>query len=325
MLKIFLFLVLFAVIQPVSAAPLNFFNSLILKTTKLADSVPISRTDELVGALNKSGIVRKKLDQELALSGKFTPQLSNLVKQGVRQQEVKRLLQTLIHNPDPQLLAKLNDLDDVTRETALILAKGGQNLSNVLPDITKRGRLLSKGGSELVATVGLYGDNAAKQALRLEAALDAGKVIIPIGRQSISLADFGKVMTRFGDSSWTFWQKYVQPHWKIWLTSGALTVYLTNPEFFQDAAGNLTEEGFHQLTALAGAVAAGAVRGISVGTGEAVKQVSEAVQDSFSNNGYDAIGLGLLVLSLLLLLFARIRYYVFLPFRWLMRSPQKKD
>ncbi len=319
-----MFWVLFLVVQPVSAAPLNFFNSLILKTTKLADSVPISRTDELVGALNKSGIVRKKLDQELALSGKFTPQLSNLVKQGVRQQEVKRLLQTLIHNPDPQLLAKLDGLDDAARETALVLAKGGQSLTTVLPDITKRGQFLSKGGSELVATVGLYGDDAAKQALRLNAALEAGKVFVPAGHQIVSLADFGKVMTRFGDSSWSFWQKYVQPHWKIWLTSGALTVYLTNPEFFQDVAGNLTEAGFHQLTALAGAVAAGAVRGISTGTGEAVKQVSEAVQESFFSSGYNAIGLSLLGISLLLL-FARIRYYVFLPLRWLMGSPQKKD
>src|SRR5690606_14992921 len=94
-------------------------------------------------------------------------------------------------------------------------------------------------------------------------------------------ADFASALTRHGDATWNFWKQFVQPHWKLWTASGALAAYLANPEYFQDAAGGLTEAGFQRLTELMGEVTAAAIRGIGKGSDTAADAVSSAVRESY--------------------------------------------
>jgi hypothetical protein len=90
-------------------------------------------------------------------------------------------------------------------------------------------------------------------------------------------------MTKSSQASWQFWKTYVQPHWKLWLGSGALAAYLVNPEAFQNASAQLTEAGFQHLTELAGEVTAAAIRGTGQGAGQATYQVGRAVQETYFN------------------------------------------
>ena len=121
-------------------------------------------------------------------------------------------------------------------------------------------------------------------------------------------------MTRSGDASWTFWKNYVQPHWKIWLGTGALAAYLAAPDTFQDAAGRLTESGFQRLTELGGTAAAAAIRGIGKGSGKA----AETVKHALAITGTVLLGL------VLILMIRRFRHFIMEPFRWLHGIPARK-
>lgn len=94
-------------------------------------------------------------------------------------------------------------------------------------------------------------------------------------------------MTKTGESGWQFWQKYVQPYWKLWLGSGALAVYLNDPEQFQDAAGNLSEVGFRHLGLLMGEAFSGSHSRISQGTTEVVEKVVVETTAGFCKAGKD--------------------------------------
>ena len=99
--------------------------------------------------------------------------------------------------------------------------------------------------------------------------------------------------------------------------------YLANPEFFQDQGGRLTREGFEHLTKLVGIAVAEAVRGAVNGSGAAAENIATALGESFfrwDKLPYRIAGATVLV-ACTLLLFRRIRYWVFAPFRWLNQLP----
>lgn len=297
-------------------------DDLVRGTARVADEIPVQKIDDLVAELSKSRAAREAVDAELRKAGRIA-EGSQVARGAARSDEVFRLLRATTNQLDPSVLRRIESLDGASREAALILAKGGDDLARTVPDLATRARLLREGGAETVAAVGMFGPEAARAALRLDEAIRGGSVLVKGGTRAVSVADFGSVMTRFGDGSWTFWKQYVQPHWKVWAASGALAAYLANPEYFQDAAGKLTEAGFKHLTRVAGEVAAGAIRGVGEGSGSTTERVSRAVWNTYFQRDkgiYAAIGTMAFVVCISLL-FRRVRYWALQPFRWLNQAP----
>lgn len=262
-------------------AEAGFWGNLIRRTAKSADDVPLRQTDEVADRLARSGTIEELLDGQLRRSGKISDQMDNAARRAAQTAEIGRRLNSATEGLDPAILKRLDELDEAARGTALILAEGGRNVARVIPDLGTRARFLESGGVETVAGVGMFGDVAVKDAMRLDAAIRAGKVASPNGLRPVTVADFGRLLTTKGDAAWTFWGRYVRPHWKLWLGGGALAAFLVAPDDFMDSAANLTEDGFRRLTERAGQVAATAIRGTASGTGKAVEDVTDAVVESY--------------------------------------------
>lgn len=301
-------------------------DDLVRGTAKVADDIPVQKWDDLVAELSKSRAARDAVDSELRKAGKLVER-ADIARGAARSEEVLRLLRSATSGLDPSVIRRIEQLDDASRDVALVLAKGGDDFAKTLPDILTRGRMLREGGAETVAAVGMFGPDAARAAVRLDEAIRSGKVVLKDGSRAVTVADFGRAMTGPGDASWTFWRAYVQPHWKVWATSGALAAYLANPEHFQNAAGKFTEAGFKHLTEFAGEVAAAAIRGAGQGSGHATEKVVQAARDTYlsrETGTYAVIGT-LVVLGCLSLAFRRIRRFFFRPLRWLNRVPDESN
>ncbi|MFO0954180.1 MAG: hypothetical protein U0835_24095 [Isosphaeraceae bacterium] len=288
--------------------PRKVIEDLIRGTSRVADDVPLGKVDELIEDVARSRAAREAVDAEIreaSRAGRATGAGRNLP----RGEEVLQLLRVATKDLDPSVIRRLEQLDEGSREAALVMARGGEHVQRSLPDLAARGRFLREGGAETVTTIGTFGPDAARAALRLDGAIQAGSLVVRDGTRAVSLADFGRVMTRGGDASWSFWRTYVQPHWKVWLASGALAAYLGDPEGFQDAAGRLTESGFRRLTELAGEVAAAAIRGTGRGAAESLDRVADAIGDTFWSGARSRsafIGVALLLVSVCLS-FRRVR------------------
>lgn len=307
---------------PLSGVAASFsWKSLIQGTVKVADDVPVHQADDVAQRLTRSKGITRKIDADLSKSGQLTDKMDDAARATVRKAAMFQALEKAI--PDnPALLKEIRTLDNASQETAVVLAKGGQSIVRAMPDIAGRGQLLKRGGADVVAAVGLHGDDAARAAMRLDAAIQGGSLIVPAGKRAVTLEDFGRIMTETGESGWRFWQTYVQPHWKLWLGSGALALYLADPEQFQDTAGQLSEAGFRHLGLLMGEVSAGSIRGISQGTAQVVEKVAVETATGFLQSWQGIIS-GLLILFGISLLFRRVRYYMLWPLRWLNKAPNE--
>jgi hypothetical protein len=203
------------------------------------------------------------------------------------------------------MMRRLEQLDPAERDTALVVARGGQDLATVVPDLARRGQFLRAAGPETVAAIGLHGSDAARDALRLDDALRAGAVVVPAGQRAVTLTDFGRVMTRGGENSWKFWTTYVRPHWKVWVASGALAAYLYDPQGFEDKAGRLTEEGARRLVQFAGKEGASLILGIGKGSDQAAGNIWTAFVQTYLNSPHPVliwIGTAVFALAVLLIL-----------------------
>lgn len=299
------------------------FGNLIRKAARVSDDVPLRRLDEIVEDIGKSRSAREALESEIRGSGRA---LENAGKSASRSEHVLMLLRKSTNQLDPSLRRQIELLDEGSREAALVVVRGGEHLRASVPDLAARTRLLQDGGTETVAAVGALGPDAARAAARLGEAIQGGGVVVRGVGRPVALADFGRVMSRGGNSSWGFWKTYVQPHWKLWAASGALAAYLANPETFQDAAGHLTESGFQHLTELVGTAAASAIRGVGRGSGKAAEEVSTALNETYLTGRrriYAITGTVVLMLGLTFG-FRRVRHYVLKPFRWLHEEPKAK-
>jgi hypothetical protein len=312
-------LLLAVLVVPAGAGVGNVMEDLIRGTARVADDLPLRRTDELLEQLSKAKATRELIEQELKTAGKLPASVGDAALLTTHSRDVLRLLRQSTAHLDPSIMRRLEQLDEASRDAALVFAKGGEHLSKTLPDIASRGRFLKEAGPETVAAIGQYGPDSAREALRLGEAIWGGTLKVPPGRRAVTVADFGTVMTKFGKASWQFWQAYVQPRWMLWLGSGALAVYLANPEYFQDAAGQLTEAGVKHLIELAGTEAAAIIRGLGQGAGSAAEQVRQSFIETFFRGWHGlSAGIGtLLVLCVVACLFRRIRLYALWPFRWI--------
>jgi hypothetical protein len=292
------------------------------ESARIADDVPVRSIDDIVEDAGRSRALRESIEAEMRI-GRELPQATR------RTEAVLTLIRESA-TIDPATLRRIGELDGPAQEAALAITRGGGEIATSIPDFAARSRLVTAGGPELLVAVGTREANVAhdvaQQAYRLQQAIEAGKVITTAGR-AVTVADFGRAVAKHGDATIRFWDTYVRPHWGKWLAGGALAAYLTDPEGFQDAAGNLTEAGFKRLTVLVGEVTASAIRGAGQGGGEAVHSVWTALVETFftgPNCIYSMVGL-LLFGSAFLLRFRRIRHWVSRPFRWLDQEPSDID
>ena len=179
------------------------------------------------------------------------------------------------------------------------------------------------GGADLVAAIGLHGDNLAREATRLDALVASGQVPERIAEKA-TLQRFAEVMRTNAGGAWKFWQQYIAPHPKKWIAGGALAAYLANPEFFHDAAGNLTEEGARRVTEIIGDAVRGGLKGAAQGGQNAMHEIwQEFVAHYLHGPGawMSWVGLGL-VCWIVGILLPRTRRWFFAPVAWLFRKPK---
>ena len=290
-------------------------------TANVADDVPIKHSDELLQRLGKSKSARELVDADLAKAGKLTDSMTDSARQAARHAEVlAQLKKGLVSNP--VLLRQIDQLDEAGREAALVLAKGGQRLAEMVPDLAARSKLLRAGGADLVASAGLYGKDFVKDALRLQTALEAGSVVAPAGKRTITLADFSATISKMGRGGVNFFNQTIRPHWKTWIGSGLLTWWVLDPEGFQNSSGELIHDGSRRIVELAGDTAASAMTGVIEGSGNAVSNFASRTWSQFQAQGLVGIIGILILLTLGSLAFRRVRFYAATPFRWLNRRPQ---
>jgi hypothetical protein len=195
------------------------------------------------------------------------------------------------------------------QRAAIILAEGGRGVADKIPDLAARAKFLERGGAETVAAIGLGGDEVAQAALRLDAALQAGRVSGAPGFRPAMLTDFGELMVRRGEAGPRFWKRYVAPHWKQWLAGGAMTALLVNPDAFVDTAGDLTDEGFRILGEMLGEAAALTIRGAGQVAGTIAQNATEAVWETFFS-GWKGVAATVGVLAVLLLVWPSPRRWI---------------
>ncbi len=304
--------------------PIRLFPLLLLLTVPQAFGVPASLWGDLMRSGAKgdgtfSAAARaERVASELAQSGAARravgKDVGEITDAAARTRQVKALLQSTLYHPDPALIRGMNALSPDELETALVLARGSSRLVAAAPDVAVRARLLHAGGSDLVAAVGLHGDDLAREATRIDALVTAGKIPERISGQT-ALTRFAETMRRDDGGAWKFWQQ----HGKKVAAGGVVVAYLVNPELFHDAAGKITEEGTKRLIGIGVAVAKGAGEGGKKGMNEAWR----TFKDQYLQ-GADAwaawVGLGL-TCWLLGLLLPRTRRWCMAPLAWLFRKP----
>jgi len=297
----------------------DIYSSLVRKVAGVSDNIPVKKMDDFAEVINRK-LLKSAVDEDLVK--RFGDDV--LASSGKRVRAIKTMLKQ--YDLPPSILHSVDNLDDIGLEYATILAKGSRVYRTTIPDIMLRSKLLKKGGIDMVAETGLHGREFLQSAIRFDAALDAGNIINKTGKK-ITLVTFVDAMKKGGTASSVFFKEYIRPHWKIWAGSGLFAWYLVDPNSFQNSTGKMTEKGTKFVTETVGTAIAGAITGVGDGAGHATKKIFDSIVDVFlkSENKFFAI-IGTLILILLLSLFIRrIRYYVFVPFRWLNSTPATKS
>ncbi len=255
------------------AADAGVWDRLLRGAAKTADDVPLSAADDVAARLAKNDDLR---DAALRRLGHTADDAADL-----------RRLRGLLNGADPALVRSLDDLAPAERQAAMVLAEGGASLTRTVPDVGLRGGLLRRGGADLAAGLGVAGDDAARAAVKLDAGLRGGTVVVPSGVRAVTLEDFGTFLTG-GPNRWKFWDEAVRPHWKQWAAGGAMAALLAAPDEWVDELGNLTEEGARRLIQYVGEPIAGAIRGVAGGTQDVADDITEAVGDAVSEGAAGA-------------------------------------
>jgi len=277
---------------------------------KIDKNIPLSNIDNLIGCLKKDPKLAQKAEKTLDTILDGSKSLS-------KDQKMLNLIRHYKIPIDDTTLATIKGLEKSNSEAIILLAKGADDLAKTFPDIAFRSQLIKNGGAETIASIGIYGDKAAKYALKLDEAISSGRVILQKDAKAITVANFGKVLTEKGDAAWNFWEKAIVPHWGKWLAAGGIGLYLTDPDYFHDAAGNITEAGFRQIAVLCGDIVAAGLRGALKGGGESVTKITDSFLKSFSENFYSTIcALGIFIF-IAAMFFKKLRNYFLSPFRWL--------
>lgn len=282
-----------------------------------------AKGDEAFRATGRAGHVADEIARSAAKGRAVRREVDAAADAATRARRLKTMLQTTLHQPDAALLRQIETLGPEELEAALVLARGSRGLIEVVPDVASRARLLRDGGADLVAAIGLHGDDLTREATRLDALVAAGQLPARVAEQT-ALARFSEVMCTGAGGAWKFWQQYVAPHPKKWITGGALIAYLANPEAFHDAVGNITEEGTRRLTEILGDAASGALKGAADGGKNAVSNMwREFVSNYLHGPDVLAAWMGLAAVCWIIgMLLPRTRRLCLAPFAWLFQKPK---
>ena len=300
------------VIAHASGAPSGFWDDLMRAGAK---------GDDAFRATGRAGHVADEVARGAAAGRSLSREVDAATDAATRARRLKTMLQTTLHQPDAALLRQIETLGPEELEAALVLTRGSRGLIEVVPDVASRARLLRDGGADLIAAIGLRGDDLTREATRLDALVAAGQLPARVAEQT-TLTRFAEVMRTGSGGAWKFWQQYVAPHPKKWITGGALVVYLANPEAFHDAVGNITEEGTRRLTEILGYAARGALKGAAEGGQKAAHDVwREFAANYLRGPGAWAAWVGLAAVCWVIgMLLPRTRRLCLAPFAWLFQK-----
>jgi len=290
------------------------WQAVLRKAVKVADDVPLNKTDDVATRLAKSDVVRESLERQLRQSGELVGSIDDVARTAAIARRLKRSASGF----DPSFIKQLDELVGAEKSAALILIEGGQRVSTAVPDIVRRGQFLQRGGAETVAAIGLFGDDAATAALKLDAAIKAGKLISPKGLRPATVADLGKLLVEGGEGSWKFVSTKILPHWDKWLVGGALAAFLIDPEGFINVTGDLTEADTRRLTELVGEALSRAITGVAQGSGDATQKIGGAIWTSYFTEWRKGLAAAIGTLAFVVLVFPRPRGWLWSGLRRLL-------
>jgi len=221
---------------------------------------------------------------------------------------------------DSAILRFVDDLPDADLDTALVYLRGGRRLQEAIPDVAIRARLVQTGGAPALASLGLRNTVSVEDFIKLDALTATGSIPAQIAGKP-ALARLGELLADGSESSSIFYGRYIRGNEGKWAAGGALTWWLTDPDSFQDATGQITKAGFQKLTELVGHATASALAGIAEGGKEAGRDiVGEVTKGYFIGTYAWAAWLALVVfLYLAGLLLPATRGLFLWPFRFLLR------
>ena len=295
------YLQIFLVVLLLNSGAQNAFSislgSAIRNVAKVSDDVPINRLDDFIN--NKA-----TLEAAQDLAKRSTGRIDDLSNPDV----LSRILRTTLKNVDPKVLKQIDELDIPSKQAALVLSHGAEQVRGAIPDLALRSTFLTEAGAGTLFALGRY-DDLMTDAIRYNTVAKAG--LITNATSPATMETFGNFFTRNGDIAHHFWTTTVRPNWKTWATGTALTTVMLAPDEYLDAAGDLTEEGIRKLVKAGTKIMTGVIKG----SGEAVKKAtSETVGAIYETYFKTATG----VLALCITLSA---ISVFMPFtrKFLMR------
>jgi hypothetical protein len=271
------------------------------KTAAVADNVPIRHLDEVLEAVGNRQVretLESGLEAELRRLGKVSGDLDSATRVRMIAREAPTLAHALARGGDSNLLRQLDNLDEATKVVAIAMARGGDEVATAIPDMLTRARFVERGGAPVMIAAGTGGKEFIQDAMRLDALFQSGRVIQAPGRKAATLTDFGVIMLKAPDATRRFWREYVQPHWKLWAGGTALAIYLTDPEYFQDKAGDLTETGAKHFGEALIKIGGRGLKGLAEGTTSGGKEFASSILSLFSP--YALLGMTPLVLVLIL-------------------------
>jgi len=194
--------------------------------------------------------------------------------------------------PEAGMARTFADLAPAEKRVVVEMGEAAQQLARRYPGQAET--MVRKLGTEGLAAVRVYGD-------------DVAEVVVKEGTESLG------VLRKTGRGGWSFFTGQVLPHKKKLAAAGVLALFLADPDKFVDTAGRATEYAVRTFARagvdLAGAVGAGAARGLE-----------KSIGDALAARGLDSavlryLGMGLAGLAVL----GSVMVLLGLPVRWMLR------
>jgi hypothetical protein len=155
--------------------------------------------------------------------------------------------------PDPETARAFAALAPAERRVVVEMGEAAQGLARRYPGQAES--MVRSLGTEGLAAVRVYGD-------------DVAEVVVKEGPEALG------VLRKTGRAGWGFFTGQVLPNKKKLAAAGVLALFLADPDRFIDTAGRATDYAVRQFAKagidLAGAVGAGAARGLESSIGDAL-------------------------------------------------------
>ena len=195
---------------------------------------------------------------------------------------------------EPELARTFGNLAPAEKKVVVEMSEAAHDLARRFPAPGRAESMVRSLGTEGLAAVRVYGD-------------DVAEVVAKEGPETLG------VLRKTGRTGWAFFNDTVLPHKKKLAAAGVLALFLANPDKFVDTAGKATQYAVDQFAragiSLAGAIGAGATRGLESSIGATL----EAYGINHAALRYLGMGLaGLAVLGATMVLLG-------MPVQWMLR------